>query len=204
MKDRWESFKPSILPYSVMLGAGVAVLAVMKGAMMTIDFFTTLDFKDVAYWAYIAGLASSSLLWGIGITVNKLLVIQPKPVYEFTLKRVQKDSQVIEMLGADLKTGDFQAISLVQGGLRLGSDEVKANHGGWLKYWRPRRLQLMFQITGPKGHGMCSAEVEKDFKGRFRFNSLAVTSLEQDGNQEQVVLEGDKNDVIFKNVIRLR
>ena len=82
--------------------------------------------------------------------------------------------------------------------------------GGWsgagvasavLGYWRPRRLQLFFQVTGDTGeHGMVSCEVEK-VRGQAKYNLLAVDIL---NTGQRVVLRGDPTYSIYQGVIKLR
>lgn len=57
------------------------------------------------------------------------------------------------------------------------------------------------QVVGSNGHAMASAEVERTFRGHFRYNSLSVSLLD---SNKRIILDGDESRVVFQNVIRLR
>ena len=123
-------------------------------------------------------------------------------------------------LGSELRTGAFRAYSFVPGSIRWGqaggaaeaavpSVPAAGTGAGWGgramatlgSWWRPRRLQLFFQVTGGSAsHGMVSAEVEK-VRGSQRYNLLCVDVL---NTGQRIVLRGDPTYSIYQGVIKLR
>ena len=221
----WELWKPRIVSYlwiAAIVGVGVLVL---RAGLWVVSFFSSLDFADVGEAAFFAGLFTGLAVVGVALLGRRALTLRPEAVYQDALKQVLNDVTVRSFLGSELHTGAFRAYSFLPGSLRLpgvttgttaassiapaavttlpatatsGSSALLAR---LQSYWRPRRLQLFFQVTGDTGeHGMVSAEVEK-VRGTHKYNLLCVDVL---NTGQRIVLQGDAAYSIYQGVIRLR
>ena len=217
---RWQRWKPRLVTY---LWVGAALLlgvAILRGGLWVVSFFSSLDFADVSQVAFVAGLLTAAILMGVGALARRALTLRPEAVYADALRRVLGDATVRAYLGSELRTGAFRAYSFVPGSIRWGQGGAAAEAvvppaaaegtgAGWGvramaalgSWWRPRRLQLFFQVTGDAAsHGMVSAEVEK-VKGSYSYNLLCVDVL---NTGQRIVLRGDPTYSIYQGVIRLR
>jgi len=87
--------------------------------------------------------------------------------------------------------------------MQLVNDEPKPNqtYQGWERFWKPKKLQMMFQLEGTKEKGMVSFECKKEFNGDTLFVSLTVDGLH---SGEKLILEGDGSNKVYKGIIKLR
>lgn len=138
---------------------------------------------------------------------TRFLRLRPESIFQAALKRINSDATVKTYMGHQISPSQFRAYSYVPGSLRMTQEErdraLARGMKGVHKWWRPKRLQLFFQVQGSNGVlGMCSAEVEKSWTGETAYNLLAIDLATQ--GQERIVLEGDPHYSIYKGVIRLR
>ena len=222
---RWEQWKPRIVSYlwiAAIVGVGILVL---RAGLWVVGFFSSLDFADVGEAAFFAGLLTGLAVVGVALLGRRALTLRPEQIYQDALKQVLNDVTVRSFLGSELHTGAFRAYSFLPGSLRLPgvttgttaatsippaalppvpaspSSTWSALLARLKSYWRPRRLQLFFQVTGNQGeHGMVSAEVEK-VRGTHKYNLLCVDVL---NTGQRIVLQGDPAYSIYQGVIRLR
>jgi hypothetical protein len=118
------------------------------------------------------------------------------------LAKVKADSRVVAMLGDNLAPGKFRAYSLSDGGVQLVDDgQPTKQYQGWERFWKPRKLQMMFQLEGSKEKGMVSFEAKKEFNGDMLFISLTVDGL---NSGEKLILEGDGSNKVYRGIIKLR
>lgn len=212
----WTEWKPRIITYFYIGSALFVGVLILRGGLYFVNFFTSLDLADVGRWGFVAGLATGVGLVGTAMLTRRVLSLRPESVYQDALKQVLNDITVRSFLGNSIKTGSFRAYSFVPGSVRMPGtitaaeaepvvDAVAAANPSWLdrlsKYWKPRRLQLFFQITGSDGnHAMCSAEVQK-VRGSMQYNLLCVDIL---NTGQRVVLMGSPDYQIYQGVIKLR
>ena len=151
-------------------------------------------------------MLASLILVGIAFAVRRYIVINPEAVYKEVVRRVSSEAVVKSMIGENITTGQFKAFAFVPGSLRskpLNEPHPSATttwSGRILKFYRPRRLQLFFQINASHGSAMVSTEVEK-FGGIHRYNTLCIDLVD---TNERLVLEGPPEYRIYQGIIKLR
>jgi len=200
LKNLYKTRRGTLASLAIMGGVGMALYFVLRGGYAMADFFVTINFHDVATISFVAGLATAGVIAVILSYTRRLFVIKPELVYQKILQRVQADPRVGEMLGSSVTPGKFRAYALSEGGLTLAAD--KADPGsGWSRFWKPKKLQMMFQLQGSQELGMVSFEAKKEFNGDLLFTSLVVDGLK---TGQKLILEGDGSDKVYQGIIKLR
>lgn len=190
--------------YAIVGGLGVAVYSVVTTGLRTASFFSGITMWDTGRVGFYMGT-----LCGIGIFSfcnaiwNRYCSLRPETVYWGMLKRVEKDPVVMAQLGTGLTPlSDFRAYTITPGGIRTDPEERAKYTNAVSKWYRPRRMQMMFSIKGSKGKGMISAEVEStSLMSDFRYVHLALDNFE---NEERTLLAGRDDKSVYTGRIQLR
>jgi len=186
--------------YAVIGFVGLSIYYVVRAGLSLADFFVTTNFYDVATISFAAGLATAGVVAVILSYTRRLFIIRPELVYQSVLSKVTADPRVVTMLGDNIAPGKFRAYSLSDGGVQLANNEP-TKYQGWERFWKPRKLQMMFQLEGTKEKGMVSFEAKKEFNGDMLFLSLTLDGLQ---SGEKLILEGDGSNKVYRGVIKLR
>lgn len=203
LKKKWGIHKATVVGYGKIGGVGVAVYYILKSGFNIADFMAATSFYDVATVSFVAGNASMGAVAVVLAYASRLFTIRPELVYKQVFKRLQKDVRVNELLGGGLSAGKFRAYTLNPGGFAVLSEEGKSvdDYSGWERFWRPQKMQMMFQVSGKSDDAMVSFEGQKLLDGSMQFNSVVLDVME---SGERVVLEGDGSIVIYQGKIKLR
>lgn len=159
----------------------------------------TLNFANVAKVSFGLGFLSAVLCGTVLLKGSKMLILRPEPVFKSAVKRVRFDTRVSKALGGgDIKVGTFKAYNLDTGTTQtLETGEART----WLKsIWRKPQVQLLFQVSGAKGHGMVSALAVRDGSA-IHFKLLSVEVMD---TGEKIFIDGNSSSEFFKGHIKLR
>jgi len=178
----------------------------LQAGMWLVSFLSNINFVEVGHVAYIAGIVTGFLLVGAVGVGQRILVIRPEPVYRKMLKDLSGNARAVQALGESITGGRFRAYSVLDGGFRLRAEPGKT-YDGWQRWWRPRRLQMLFTASGSRGvTSLVIGEVQNDYRGRPFYNLFALETLDGKGAataQPRIVLEGDPKYSIQHGPIRL-
>lgn len=200
-QSAYEDIKPRLKTYLVLMALGTGIYFVVRAGLYIIEVFASINFLNVGEAAFLAGMTCALLLVGMTRIATRYLRLHPEDVYRNTVKRVLNEAKIQSEIGKNIETSNFRAYSFVDGGVRW-KPEPEVEYNGFLdRWWKPRRLQMFFQVKGPSGSGMVSCEVEKDMKGVSRYIVLSFDSFET-GNH--ILLEGDEGRSIYQGIIKLR
>jgi hypothetical protein len=197
--------------------------AVSKISFNVMSFFSTLDFIWVAKISYFGGLATAAAMAGATVACMRLTGIRPEWAYRHALKRVSADPLVVNALGAKPRAGSFRAYSfddpLTNASTTSATTaEFSSKFDSLTKNFRPRTLQLMFQLDATDGSGreaIVAAEMRNQ-RGTYMYDLLAVNvidvsaaapSLRQglpENVEQRLVLDGDASKQIYFGATRLR
>jgi hypothetical protein len=198
-----------IKTYSIYIALGAGVLVVFKIGLNLMEFMASVSLFDVGEVAFVGGVLTGLGVAACAVLGSRWLRLRPEPCFKHAMSRISSDATVAAYMGNTLKSSEFRAYNYVDPSVRLGQQQraAAATKSGLYKYWQPRRLQLMFQVSGSNGvTGMCTAEVEKTWRGDHQYNLLSVDLIDGRDNSaaERIILEGDPSYRIYKGVVKLR
>jgi len=180
------------------------VYVVLKSGMGIADFLASTSFYDVAYVSFMTGLGSGGVLVALFSATNRAFTVRPELVFKAAVKKIKADKKVIQHLGDKIDVGKFRAYTITDGGPRLfrRREEGKRDYTGWQRYYEPKKVQMILQLSGSKDTGMLSIDAAKEFSGAIDFQSMALDVL---GSGERVQIIGQSgDDRIYKGIIQLR
>ena len=217
----WESWRPRVVSYLWLAGGLLCCLLILRAGLWLVAFFSRLDFADVSEVAFVAGLLTGLGLLLVFTLGRRALTLSPEAVYRDALSQVVNDPTVRSHLGDKVSSGAFRAYSFLPAAIRWpaltqpsssssssdpapsppSSPSTPSLLSRVRSYWRPRRVQVFFQVTGTESrHAMVSAEVEK-LRGSQRYTLLCIDVLD---SGQRVVLQGDPHYQIYQGLIKLR
>lgn len=197
--------------------AGVVSVAVggtvLAGWKLT-QFMASLSFSNVAYFGFAAGFLTAGGTAAAIMVGSQIFLLRPETVFRAAIKQVRANQEVQKALGGVPKPASFKAYSFDNGNLRISglweklaqmAEQEQSSPQGSADFlkgriWKPRQLQLLFQVSGPLGHAMVSAQVQR-IGGKLQFNSLCVDIM---NSGQRIVLSGTKEAVVYQGHIRLR
>lgn len=203
IKANYKRNKQTLIGYAKIGGVCVLVYYVVKTGFNIGDFMASTSFYDVGTISFSAGIITSGVVAVILSYASRLFVVRPELVYKQLLRRLKTDPMVTEHLGRSINAGKFRAYNLSQGGPRVLAEKGKTtgDYEGWERFWKTRKLEMIFQLEGSKDKGMVSFEAQKSLNGKLRFNSIVLDCVK---SGERVVLEGDGGIKVYQGKVQLR
>ena len=182
--------------------AASGATAITYGMWRTTSYMSGITFWDVGHASfYLGGIVTAGMGVGAYLLARRYSSVQPDALFDDALRRVTRNPTLKRALGTGVKPGKFKAYA------DTGGLVVDGRRGSkWLGIlprpsWQASGLQMLFQINGDKGSGMCSVEAQKP-RGHARYK---ITSLGVDlSNGDRVVLIGQPEDLAFKGIVHLR
>lgn len=196
----WPQTKNSLYGYATLGAMGFGVYMVVKMGYSIVDYFSSISFYDVGTVAFGAGMVSAAASGAILSVGARAFTIRPEHVYKASLKKVLKDPTMMSLLGSRLKAGEFRAYTITPGGFSMHAEEG-VEYYGWERWWRPRKVQMLFGLEGDKEKGMVSLEAQKLFSGQYQFNFVTVDVV---SSGKHTVLEGQEASKLYRGIVKLR
>ncbi|KAL9657489.1 hypothetical protein ABK040_016755 [Willaertia magna] len=168
------------------------------------DWLSSITFKNVAkfsfYSGFFSGIISCIVAWLTVIAFS----IHPTTVYKAALKKVLSNHSVRTNLATPVKPAKFRAYSYTYPDMN-NSHDVPIERK--LQFWKPKRMQMMFQLEDAKGKlAMVSCDVSRKpgflnlLRNRFTFHSLSVDIPD---NEDRLILRGDAESDVFNEGVKL-
>jgi len=196
----WPHTKNTLTGYATLGAMGFGVYMVVKMGMGIVDYFASISAYNVASVGFWTGMTSAVGCGAVLSVGARAFTIRPEQVYKAGLKKVLKDPKMISLLGDGLKSGEFRAYTITPGGFTFEAEEG-VEYYGWERWWRPRKVQMLFGLEGSKDKGMVSMEAQKLFSGRYQFNFVTV---DVPASGAHTVLEGHEASKLYRGVVKLR
>lgn len=197
----WPKTKSSMAGYATLGALGFSLYLLTKLGFYTVDFMATTSFYDVATTAFITGMVTAGACGVVLSQGAKVFTLRPENVYQEAVKKVLADERIVAALGDNVKSGEFRAYTITQGGFNFSPDKENADSYGWERWFKPRKIQMLFALNGSKENGMISVEAQKLFNGNYQFNFVTLDVI---NTNEHKVLEGSEASRIYRGVTRLR
>jgi len=181
-------------------------IMLLQAGVWLVTFLGNINFVEVGHIAYAAGIVTGLALIGVFNIGQRMLVLRPEPVYRKIIRDLSHSPKATTALGGQITAGRFRAYSVLDGGVRWKTEPGKT-YDGWQRFWKPRRLQMLFTASGDRGvTGLVICEVQNDYRGKPFYNILALEMLDAKGAQAaqpRIVLDGDPKYSIEHGPIRL-
>mmetsp|Transcript_30097 Transcript_30097/g.52884 ORF Transcript_30097/g.52884 Transcript_30097/m.52884 type:complete len:290 (-) Transcript_30097:563-1432(-) len=204
VKQLFSYFTPAHLRmYAIIGAAGLCVYAILSTGYRTASFLSGLSIYSGMKVGFILGIGcgiAATLV--LGFTSTRFLSLRPEVVYRSMLRAVQSDPRVRSKLGHRITPlSDFRAYTFVGGDIRWDPVE-RAKYQGLLRKWyKPRRLQIMFTVKGENAKGMVSAEVEGSLTSGFIYIHKALDVMD---TEERILLQGRDDKTVYSGRTNLR
>eukprot|EP00475_Leptophrys_vorax_P020506 TRINITY_DN2806_c0_g1_i1.p1 TRINITY_DN2806_c0_g1~~TRINITY_DN2806_c0_g1_i1.p1 ORF type:complete len:236 (+),score=48.72 TRINITY_DN2806_c0_g1_i1:125-832(+) len=169
--------------------------AILYGGYEIADFFANVTITNAASFGFTTGFVTAFAVSGLAFGISKLFTLNAESAYRVAMKAVKSNREVIGVLGGPLRPGSFKAYSFDNSNIVMPSIFSAPK-------FKPRQLQILFQVSGSRGHGMVSGEVVKK-DGQMQFNTLVVDVLD---SGQRIVISGDADPskAVYQGHIRLR
>lgn len=174
--------------YPIILACVAFLLVMLLWRIMYGVASTFISFSEgMAKYGFLA-LASSIVAFS-GLYLKTRYTVNPDGVYRQTMRMLQINAKVLEVMGAPLSGSHVRAYVMSGGGLRFKNYKMGLSS---------RRCFLIFPVRGPEGRGLVSAEIKKK-SGKYDFKLLAVdvaTSGSDSGVPQRIYIIGNENEYV--------
>jgi hypothetical protein len=143
-----------------------------------------LDMKQVFYFGFLTGVATSAALAGGGMRAWRSMTIQPDAVYRTALHKLARNGVVRGEIGTAIRSGSLKAYVVHPG-------HVSMDRG---LRWVDPRVQMLFQVVGDKGEGMATVEAVKLRGGALSFSLLTLDTLATPTRKSSLILVAGKEE----------
>ncbi|KAK4351214.1 hypothetical protein RND71_030527 [Anisodus tanguticus] len=160
------------------------VLFGAAGVMVCILLWRVLFGIATTFIGLSEGMAKYGFLALSSAIVALLFTINPDKVYRMSMRRLNTEAGILEVMGAPLSGTDLRAYVMSGGGITLKNFKPR---------FRGKRCFLIFPIRGSDRKGLVSVEV-KNKKGQYDLKLLAVDIPMASGPDQRLFLIGDEEE----------
>lgn len=179
----------------------IACCGCIVGNYKLSSFLAGIPLIDPIFAGFTGGLLGSVSCAIVLVLTSRMFLFLPESVFRASLKRVKDDQKIISYLGGPIHAGGFRAYSIDHANISYNTFSPSLSISKSLRsLWKPRQMQVVFQVTGSRGHGIVTAEAQR-MGDLLQFNCLAVDVID---TGERIILEGEYDKDAYKGHLRVR
>jgi hypothetical protein len=172
------------------------------------DWFSSITFKHITRWSFMAGSMSTTMIFAILYLLRRHSFIRSERLFKQAIDKVSYNSQVVSKVGKYAEPSKFKPTTRICPDIVRDNEYLNFDEASYPRQWdirKPVHTQFMIGYNGSQT-AMISGEVSKEpgvrgvIKNNIVFHNLRVDF--EDG--ESIILEGDNDFEIYKGTVVLR
>jgi len=176
--------------------------AVVAGAGMATSLFLWRALHNMGSVVFdLSGLTTNLelLLFSSGVTAGGIMrlrrryTVDPDDIVQLTMRRLQTNPGVLEVLGAPLTKKRTYACTVTGGGARFS---------GWAPRIVPRRVHVMFYVKGSERTGLVAVRASKR-QGEYHFDLLSVDCPAEKDGHHRIFLAGNSSSYARAGIVEV-